>query len=67
MPPPVSSSTIASEASPPPPGRPPKLNLTDQRRSDRRRSDLRGSAVAENHSEWYNSAENQSAGGRGVH
>jgi len=66
MPPPVSSSTIASEVSPPPPGRPPpKLNLTDQRRSDRRRSDLRGSAVAENHSERY-SAENQSAGGRGV-
>mmetsp|Transcript_22048 Transcript_22048/g.70400 ORF Transcript_22048/g.70400 Transcript_22048/m.70400 type:complete len:761 (+) Transcript_22048:947-3229(+) len=35
-----------------------------QRRSDMRRSDLRGSAVAENHSERY-SAEQQSAGGRG--
>ncbi|EOD14845.1 putative Serine/threonine-protein kinase [Emiliania huxleyi CCMP1516] len=41
------------------------MRRSDQRRSDQRRSDLRGSAVAENHSERY-SAENQSAGGRGV-
>ena len=58
-----------SDMSPPPRGggsqRRSDMRRSDQRRSDQRRSDLRGSAVAENHSERY-SAENQSAGGRGV-
>jgi len=58
-----------SDMSPPPRGggsqRRSDMRRSDQRRSDQRRSDLRGSAVAENHSERY-SAENQSAGGRGL-